>query len=106
MDAINKQDIVEAFRSKLWTYTPALRKDCKIGVSVANEAGFTPVPYHMTNDCGDTYSAQRVYCDKLNSERGHSVGESLNIVASSIAQGKTNKTAKGWDKIEAGLETA
>lgn len=87
MDTIDKGDIAEAFKGKLWTYTPVCRKDCKIGVAVANEKGFTPVPWRMTNDCGESYNEQKDYCNKLNAERGQSEEESLNIVASSMRGG-------------------
>lgn len=85
MDAIDKSDIEESFKGKLWTYTPACRAECKIGVAVANEPGFTPIPHNMTRDCGDRYNEQKAYCDALNTERGQTKKESLEIVSSSIA---------------------
>lgn len=95
MDALDKLDIADAMKGKgLWTYTPVCRQDIKIGIAVANEAGFTPVPYNMTSDCGETYKEQTDYCAALNAERGQDVRASLDIVASSMGKGKINQTEK------------
>ena len=92
MDMLDKQDIEEAMRDKgLWTYTPVCRPDIKIGIAVANEAGFTPVPYNMTRDCGETYKEISAYCDALNLERGQDKRASLDIVCSSMRKGKVKK---------------
>lgn len=87
MDAILKQDIEESFRGKLWTYTPAIHQNgIGLGVAVANEPGYTPVP--LSKYSADRWDDAQKKADELNAERGQDRGAITNIIASSMAQGK------------------
>lgn len=94
MDQLSLSDIECAFKGKLWAFIPVLAKSHKIGVAVANEAGYSPVPCIMTMDCSENWTDTQKYCDQLNARRGQTKEVSLDIIASSIAQGKTCKAAK------------
>lgn len=89
MDLLDKSDIEEAFKGKLWTYVAiATSTDHKIGVAVANEQGYSPVPYNMTRDCGDRYDERRAYCITLNQERDQDEVASMNIICSTMRKGR------------------
>lgn len=92
MDILDKQDVEEAFRGKLWTYVAVINRNHALGIAVANERGYSPVPYHFTSKhCGDDYTSRKELAKKLNLERGQSENEALNIIASSIAQQQPKK---------------
>lgn len=94
MDAIDKYDIEQAFRGKLWCYVAVINRNHALGIAVANERGYSPVPYHMTsNACTDDYTSRKELANKLNAERGQSESEALNIIASSIAQQPNKQVA-------------
>jgi hypothetical protein len=90
MDALHKSDIETEFAGKLWTYTPAIHNGRQgLGIAVANEAGYTPVPHNMTCEIVvGRYDEATKLADELNAERGQTKRASLEIVASSMAAGK------------------
>ena len=90
MDAITKIDVADAFRGKLWAYTAIVDKDgYGLGIAVANEAGYSPVPKFFTQL--KSYKDAVAMADSLNTERGLDKRTSIEITCSSMAAGKVVK---------------
>jgi hypothetical protein len=84
MSTFTLNDIREAFRGKLWCFVPVTGTHCPIalGVAVANEAGYSPLPETFCN--ADTWNDMEAYADELNTQMGISDEESIKIVGSTM----------------------
>lgn len=80
-------EIEAKFAGKLWAYTAVIGKHepARLGIAVANEPGYVPIPEYWANG---SYDEMSDHADALNAERGQSLDESLRIVAASMAAGK------------------
>jgi hypothetical protein len=85
------QDIREAVKGKLWCFYPVIREGgYGLGVSIANEAGYMPVPFYFFES--DTYMLAEAEANRLNKEvLDMDEDAALDIVASSMAQGRVNE---------------
>lgn len=82
--------IDEMFRGKLWAYTPVIdEKGIGLGIAVANEAGYNPIPLQWCN--GEKYDEVREHADELNAERGLSSDCSMRVVMSTMAAQNAKK---------------
>lgn len=94
--AIAEMEIEDKWAGKLWAYTPtvlgresAAGDNCfGLGIAVANESGYTPLPIYWANF--ETYDAAADDADRLNKERGLDDEEAIRIICSSMAAGKVN----------------
>lgn len=86
-EAIFEMDIEEKFAGKLWAYVPVIgdKFEARLGIAVANEAGYCPVPEFWANG---SYSEMSAEADRLNEARGMAKDEAFNIIISSMASGK------------------
>ena len=82
------------FAGKLWCFTTVLRGSfVGLGISVANEAGYTPVPLNRCH--GDDYHGMSAHADDLNQRwLGLDKEAALRVICSSMAQGKVSKDAE------------
>lgn len=85
--------IDEAFKGKLFAFTEVMThgkgKDYPpygLGIAVANEAGYTPVPVTWAH--GDDYNEMAAHAEELNLAMGLDPMAAVKIVCSSMAQGK------------------
>lgn len=80
-------EIAAKFAGKSWAYAAVLDKNygAALGIAVANEAGYSPVPAFF---CNGTYAEMSKEADRLNAERGLGKEESVRIVCSSMAAGR------------------
>ncbi len=76
-------DIVRKFAGKLWAYAPVIQPNgMGLGVAVANEPGYYPVPlYHFNVDNYDEAVAE---ADRLNEQNGKTHDAAIDIVTSSM----------------------
>jgi len=82
-------DIEAAFAPKLWAFVAVVTSDgCALGVAVANERGYSPVP--LTRYCVSDYNDAEAEADRLNAARGMSEDMVMRITMSSIALGMIN----------------
>ena len=80
-------DNLEAFRGKLWAYTPTVGEyGCGLGIAVSNEAGYNPVS--ATLYLVVYYEEASAEADRLNGLMGLGEDCAMRIVASSMAAGK------------------
>jgi hypothetical protein len=80
-------EIEAKFAGKAWAFTPVMGQyGWQLGIAVANEAGYSPVPGFFCH--ADTYDEMADHADELNRERGMEPPEAMRIIASSMAQGK------------------
>ena len=89
------------FAGKLWCFSPHVGETAYfLGVSVANEAGYTPIPLHWCH--ADNLAEITAHADALNAEwLSLTPEESLRIVTSSMAQGKVdNKNKPAGEPLE------
>lgn len=77
------------YAGKMWAFTVVIGQleGGALGIAVANEAGYSPVPEFWAHG---TYQEMQDHADELNKERGLGVEEAMNIVCSSMAQGKVD----------------
>ena len=81
LDVFLRHDIEEAFKGKIWVYVPVVNKyGCGLGIAVANEPGYSPVPKFNSKD----FSIAQNVADRLNAERGFDVDISWEIIASTM----------------------
>lgn len=71
---------------KLWAFTAIVGNPCRLGVSVANEPGYLPIPQQWCH--ADNYDELTAHADELNLAEGHDPRAAMSIVASSMAAGK------------------
>jgi hypothetical protein len=86
--SIEKQhDVEQAFKGKMWAYIAVVhpQEGGALGVAVANEAGYSPVPAFFAHG---SYSEMVEEANRLNKARGMSIDCALRIQCSSIAAGK------------------
>ena len=70
--------------SKQWAYTTIVAKHgIGLGIAVANERGYCPVPFAFCN--AKTWNEMENHADELNLERGVNADEAMRTVASSMA---------------------
>ena len=59
-------DVAPHFQGKVWAYVPVVSKTCSVGVAVANEPGYCPIPFGIAYF--DNYEAASRACDQANRE--------------------------------------
>lgn len=83
LDAITLMDIKEAFAGKLFAFTAVVgRSGCCLGVAVANESGYSPVPEMRFST--PRYDDAATEAERLNKEMGLSDTTSMKIVMSTM----------------------
>lgn len=73
-----------AFLGKIWAFVPVVGENfgARLGVAVANENGYSPVPEHWCN--ADTWQEMSDHADELNAAMGLDPMTAVNIVASTM----------------------
>jgi len=75
----------EIVKGKLWAFTPGNHVGgvVRLGIAIANEAGYNPIPLHWCN--AETYDEMWAHCDELNEAEGHTKGAAMRIISSTHA---------------------
>lgn len=87
----------ELVAGKAWAFVPVLAPERSgsvfgLGVAVANEPGYYPVPLHWCH--ADTWDEAQAHAVELNREEGISEDAEMRIVCSSMAAGKVRQKPK------------
>lgn len=71
-------------KGKVWAFTAVVGKDFPfaLGIAVANERGYYPVPEFWCN--GDDYNEMTEYADELNEKEGWTEKAATRIIASTM----------------------
>lgn len=108
MKPLSKQMQIELgierkFRGKFWAYVPVMAKGYgwALGIAVANEAGYSPVPAFFCN--AERREEMVEFAEKLNAARGIDPETEMRIVCSSMAAGKVNKKIDGSEFTLSGV---
>lgn len=81
----------DAIAGKMWAYIAIVGNPYTLGVAVANESGYIPIPTHWCN--GDDYAEMDAYADELNARENIDRDLATRIIASGMAKGKVTKGA-------------
>lgn len=76
-------------RGKVWAFVPVIPQSgpaVAMGVALANEPGYAPVPAHWCH--GDDYDEMYAHAEELNAVEGKSPEESMRTVASTMRRGE------------------
>lgn len=92
--AIAELGIELQFAGRLWAYVAVVGENepARLGIAVANQPGYTPVPEHWANG---HYLEMVAEADRLNIARGLTLDSAMRIEASSMAAGKVPARAGG-----------
>jgi len=90
LDELDRHDIADAFKGKLYAFTPVITKHgAGLGVAVANEQGYSPVPFHMANS--PYYNDMQTLANQLNTSMlGLDENTAWEIVCSTMRRGTAN----------------
>ena len=74
-------DIIEHYNGKIWAFVPIAIGECSLGVAIANEPGYYPIPRYQEPN----YNKACEYAQKLNYEHlGLTDIQALDIQASTM----------------------
>lgn len=70
-------------RDKVWAFVPVISEHgAGLGVAVANESGYRPIPLHWAR--ADTYDEMAAHADALNEAEGLTLDTAARIVVSTM----------------------
>lgn len=84
IDQFNLGEVKRMFLGHVWCFVAVTSKNvgCALGVAVANERGYCPLPVHWSHS--DNWFDMEEYVDELNRDLGWTEDQSMDIVASTI----------------------